>query len=267
MSYNSIYDIIGLNNEVNRLETQAKLGWNKEFRTLKWLGLKDGMKILDVGAGTGAYTELLLENLPNSKITALEVDKKLLNIAENRLSKYPKNRLTFKYGSIIKSDLNENTYDFIICRFVFQHLEKTLEAAKEIYRLLKPGGIVAIIDSDRGMHGVSDPDMIFKSGRGFISQIEKRAGWNREIGRKLIKILKYTGFENLDFEAVTIHSDLVGIKNIVGDNSISQEQLKILGKKNPRLAKVMRMCGDNSINEKCTIIFLNLIAKGQKPIK
>ena len=83
MSYNSIYDIIGLNNEVNRLETQAKLGWNKEFRTLKWLGLKDGMKILDVGAGTGAYTELLLENLPNSKITALEVDKKLLNIAEN----------------------------------------------------------------------------------------------------------------------------------------------------------------------------------------
>lgn len=267
MSYNSIYDIIGLNNEVNRLETQAKLGWNKEFRTLKWLGLKDGMKILDVGAGTGAYTELLLENLPNSKITALEVDKKLLDIAENRLSKYPRNRLTFKYGSIIKSDLNENTYDFIICRFVFQHLEKTLEAAKEIYRLLKPGGIVAIIDSDRGLHGVSDPDMIFKSGRGFISQIEKRAGWNREIGRKLIKILKYSGFENLDFEAVTIHSDLVGIKNIVGDNSISQEQLKILSRKNPRLAKIMKMCCDNSIGENCTIIFLNLIAKGQKPIK
>lgn len=267
MSYNSIYNIIGLNNEVNRLETQAKLGWNKEFRTLKWLGLKDGMRILDVGAGTGAYTELLLENLPNSKITALEVDKKLLNIAENKLSKYPRNRITFKYGSIIKSDLNENTYDFIICRFVFQHLENTLEATKEIYRLLKPGGIVAIIDSDRGMHGVSDPDMIFKSGRGFISQIEKRAGWNREIGRKLIKILKYSGFENLDFEAVTIHSDLVGIKNIVGDNGISQEQLKILSRKNPKLAKVMRMCSDNSIGEKCTIIFLNLIAKGQKPIE
>ena len=35
MSYNSIYDIIGLHNEVNRLETQAKLGWDKEFRTLK----------------------------------------------------------------------------------------------------------------------------------------------------------------------------------------------------------------------------------------
>ncbi|WP_305085854.1 class I SAM-dependent methyltransferase, partial [uncultured Clostridium sp.] len=77
MSYNSIYNIVGLNNEVNRLETQAKLGWEKEFRTLKWLGLKNGMRILDVGSGTGVYTELLLENLPNSSITALEVDKRL----------------------------------------------------------------------------------------------------------------------------------------------------------------------------------------------
>lgn len=266
MSYNSIYDIIGLNNEVNRLETQAKLGWNKEFRTLKWLGLKDGMKILDVGAGTGAYTELLLENLPRSTITALEVDRKLLSIAEKRFSNYDESRIDFKYGSIINSGLEENGYDFIICRFVFQHLEKPIDAAREIYKLLKPGGVVAIIDSDRGLYGVSDPDMIFKSGRGFINQIEKRAGWNREIGRKLVKILKYNGFVGLDFEAVTIHSDLVGIKNIIGAPKLNAEQIKIISKTNPRLGKIMRMCYDNSVAENCTIIFLNLIAKGQKPI-
>ena len=80
MSYNSIYNIVGFNNEVNRLETQAKLGWKKEFRTLKWLGLKDGMRILDVGSGTGVYTELLLENLPHSSVTALEVDRKLFDM-------------------------------------------------------------------------------------------------------------------------------------------------------------------------------------------
>ena len=136
MSYNSIYDIIGLHNEVNRLETQAKLGWDKEFRTLKWLGLRDGMKILDVGAGPGAYTELLLENLPNSKITALEIDKNLLSIAKDRLCEYPKERLNFKYGSINNSGLKENSFDFVICRFEFQHLEKPLTGAREIYKVL-----------------------------------------------------------------------------------------------------------------------------------
>lgn len=108
--------------------------------------------------------------------------------------------------------------------------------------------------------------MLFKSGRGFISQIEKRVGWNREIGRKLIKILKYTGFEKLDFEAVTVHSDLVGIKNILGDNKLPPEIIRMISRTNPRLAKIMRICSDSSEREKCTIIFLNLIAKGQKPI-
>ncbi|WP_304681326.1 class I SAM-dependent methyltransferase [uncultured Clostridium sp.] len=266
MSYNSIYNIVGLNNEVNRLETQAKLGWEKEFRTLKWLGLKNGMRILDVGSGTGVYTELLLENLPNSSITALEVDKRLFDISKERLNKYEGKRLDFKFGSIKDSGLKENSYDFVVCRFVFQHIENPIEAAKEIYRLLKPGGIVAIIDSDRGMHGVSDPDMLFKSGKGVITQIEKRASWNREIGRKLIKILKYTGFERLDFEAVTIHSDLVGIKNILGNNKVPPEIIRMIGRTNPRLAKIMRICSDNTEREKCTIIFLNVIAKGQKPI-
>lgn len=266
MSYNSIYDIIGLNNEVNRLESQAKLGWQKEFRTLKWLGLKDGMKILDVGSGTGAYTKLLLENLPHTSITALEVDKRLLEISKDRLKGYDVDRLKFKYGSIMNSGLEENSYDFIVCRFIFQHLENPIYAAKEIYKLLKPGGIVAIIDTDRAVHGVSDPDTLFKSGRGIINQIEKRANWNREIGRKLIKILKYNGFEKLDFEAVTIHSDLVGITNMIGNNNVPPEIIKIVSRSNPRLAKIMRMCSDPSEREKCTIIYLNLIAKGQKPI-
>ena len=266
MSYNSIYDIVGFNNEVTRLETQAKLGWEKEFRTLKWLGLKDGMRILDVGSGTGVYTELLLENLTHSSVTALEVDRKLFDISKNRLSDYEGNRLNLKFGSIKNSGLKENNYDFIVCRFVFQHLENPMEATREIYKLLKPGGIVAIIDSDRGMHGVSDPDMLFKSGRGFISQIEKRANWNREIGRKLLKLLKYTGFQKLDFEAVTVHSDLVGIKNILGDNKVPPEIIKMISKSNPRLAKIMKICNDSSERDKCTIIFLNLIAKGEKPV-
>ena len=265
MSYNSIYNIIGLNNEINRLEMQAKLGWKKEFRTLKWLGLRDGMKILDVGSGTGVYSELLLDNLPNSNITDLEVDKNMLSIAKERLKKYLEGRINFKYGSILDSGLSENTYDFIICRFVFQHLENPFEAAKEVYRLLKPGGIVVIIDSDRGLYGVSDPDMLFKSGRGYISQIEKRVGWNREIGRKLVKILKYQGFEKLDFEAVTIHSDIVGIKNIIGTPKIGQQELKMISRKNPRIAKILKLCNDTNLSNNCTIIFLNLMAKGVKP--
>ena len=79
-----------------------------------------------------------------------------------------------------------------------------------------------------------------------LVKIEKRAGWNREIGRKLVKILKYTGFEKLDFEAVTIHSDLVGIRNILGNNKVPPEIIRMISRSNPRLAKIMRICSDSS---------------------
>ena len=243
------------------------LGWEKEFRTLKWLGLKNGMDILDVGGGPGFYSEKLLENLPNSNVTILDVDDKLLKIAQNRLSNsYYKNRVDFEKTTIYKTGLKDNTYDFVICRFVLQHLDKPVEAVREIYRILKPGGIIAIIDSDSGLMGISDPSFLIKSGRSFFQEIEKRARWNREIGRKLVKILRICGYEDLDFEAVTIHSDIIGMKNILKIPKINDEQIKLLMRYNPTVGKVMQKVKDGRFENSYTIILLNLIAKGVKKI-
>ena len=111
VTYSSIYNMIGFNNEVDRLKAQVQLGWEKEFRTLKWLGLKDGMNILDVGGGPGFYCEKLLENLPNSRVTILDIDDKLLRIAKNRLSNsYYNNRIAFKKTSVYKTGIKDNTY-------------------------------------------------------------------------------------------------------------------------------------------------------------
>ena len=98
-----------------------------------------------------------------------------------------------------------------------------------------------------------------------MRHIEKRTRWNREVGRHLIKILKENGFSNLDFEAVTIHSDLVGIKNIVGDFKITNEQYRMVMNFNPRLARMIKVCNEFSSSDKSIIIFVNLIAKGVKP--
>ena len=131
---------------------------------------------------------------------------------------------------------------------------------------MKPGGIVAIIDSDSGLMGISDPAFLIKSGRSFFQELEKRARWNREIGRKLVKILKRCGFEYLDFEAVTIHSDIIGMNNILKIPKINDEQIKLLMRCNPNVGKVMQKFKDGRFENNYTIILLNLIAKGVKKI-
>lgn len=265
MPYNSIYNMIGFNNEVDRLGVQAKLGWEKEFRTLKWLGLKDGMSILDVGSGPGFYTELLLENLPHSHITDLEVDEKLIGIAEKRLENYYYlNRLDFRRESVLNNRIKDNSYDFAICRFLLQHVNNPFKVVKEIYRVLKPGGIIAVIDNDKSLMGLSDPEYLMKRGRGFFQEIEKKAKWNREIGRKIVKLLKASGYVDLDFEAVTIHSDLIGMSNMFMFPKIRNKQMTMMNMANNKLAQLSRAYMESNIENNCTVILLNLIAKGVK---
>ena len=262
MNYSDLYNLIGVQAEINRLERQVSLGWEKEFRTLKWLGLRDGMNILDLGGGPGFFSERLLENLPNCKVTLLEPNSEFVNFAKSNLSTY-KNRIEFKEESIFDNSLKDEKYDFVVSRFVFQHLDDPIAASKEIYRVLKYGGTVSIIDSDRSIWGLSEPDML-KNERNILCRLEKKARWNREVGRRLLKILKIGGFSGLDFEAVAIHSDVVGVNSIAGDMNITDEQIKSLSRVNPKLAYLLKQ-GKDMINSKSTIIILiNLIAKGVK---
>ena len=262
MNYSNLYNLIGLNQEINRLQRQVSLGWEKEFRTLKWLGLNDGMNILDLGAGPGFFSEHLLENLPNCKVTLLEPDADFVNFAKDNLSKY-EGRVKFKEESVYNNTLQEEKYDFVVSRFVFQHLEDPIAASKEIYRVLKYGGIVSVIDSDRGIWGISEPD-ILKNERNILGRLEKKTRWNREVGRKLLKILKLGGFNGLDFEAVAIHSDIVGVNSIAGEMNITNEDIKNLSRINPKLAQLLKQSKDMISSKNTIVILINLIAKGVK---
>ena len=173
MNYSDLYNLIGVKAEINRLERQVSLGWEKEFRTLKWLGLEDGMKILDLGGGPGFFSKLLLENLPNCKVTLLEPDSDFMKFAKENLSEY-EGRVEFKEESIYNNSLDGEKYDFVVSRFVFQHLDDPIAASKEIYRVLKYGGIVSVIDSDRGVWGISEPD-ILKNERNILGRLERES--------------------------------------------------------------------------------------------
>ncbi len=86
MTRSGSYDIHKLHRdesaEIQRLAAQARLGWEKEVRTLSWSGLENGMSLIELGSGPGFVTEALLALVPKSQITCLEIDTMLLQKAE-----------------------------------------------------------------------------------------------------------------------------------------------------------------------------------------
>src|SRR5690349_20574132 len=84
-SYDAASTPIGLDKEIERLRDQALMPWNKESRNLAWIGLSDGMSVLELGSGPGFVTEQLLGMVPNGSVTGLEIDPVLIERAEKYL--------------------------------------------------------------------------------------------------------------------------------------------------------------------------------------
>ncbi|MFK7697504.1 methyltransferase domain-containing protein [Paenibacillus sp. HJGM_3] len=212
-TYNIRHATLGYQAEIERLKVQAMMGWEKEFRHLQWYGLQNGMSVLEIGSGPGFITEQLVNNLPQSEITALDIDSTLLDEAKARLDRIPSSNLRFVQSSVYDTGLPDDSFDFAIARLLFLHLHHPAEAAREIYRVLKPGGKLVIIDLDDGIFGAISPNMnLLPSVINKLADHQASKGGNRYIGRSLPRLLAKSGYIDLDMDAVIQHSDLHGME-------------------------------------------------------
>lgn len=103
------------------------------------LFLKQGMKVLDLGCGRGFYTKALALLHPGVQISALDLNEEYLNQAIKLA--------TEKNVSFVKADARDlpfiaESFDFVVCSEVLEHIKEDGEVIMEIYRVLKKEGKV-----------------------------------------------------------------------------------------------------------------------------
>jgi len=198
--------------EVRRLEAQVSLSWEQEARQLTQLGLHDGMTVAELGCGPGFVTRRLLTMLPTSHVTAVEIDPRIHAYAQERLADIGGDRLHLHCASAYGTGLESGQFDFVIARYLFQHLDDPLAVAKEALRLLCPGGQLVVIDVDNALWGIVTPhDPSVQGIYQKMGQWQAQNGGNRLIGRSLWRLLKEAGFDQPQLDAFVYHSDALGM--------------------------------------------------------
>ena len=115
-------------------------------RVVEALGVKAGMKVADLGSGSGLFTRPLAKAvLPGGVVYAIDVDAALLTIVERSAKDGGIANIRTVQAAADDAKLPEPVDLIFICD-TLHHIGNQGPYAKKLRQYLKPGGRVAIID-------------------------------------------------------------------------------------------------------------------------
>jgi len=113
--------------------------------------LHPGTRLLDVGCGPGTITMDLAELVGSEgHVTALERTDSALDLARAEAERRAATQVDFVVGNVQQLDLPDDAYDVVHAHQVLQHVDDPVTALREMARVARPGGLVAVRESDYG---------------------------------------------------------------------------------------------------------------------
>ena len=140
---------------------------NPELNVAK-LGLREGMKVADFGAGTGMYSKAASSRVGlDGKVYAIEVQKDLVKKLENEIKNWKTSNIECIWGDIEKihgTKIADQTMDAVIISNVLFQTEDKIGLINEAKRVLKKDGKILLIDWSESFGGMGpSPDHVINS--------------------------------------------------------------------------------------------------------
>jgi ubiquinone/menaquinone biosynthesis C-methylase UbiE len=126
------------------------------------LGIKEGMKVVDLGAGTGAYTKLFANGVGSAgMVYALDVQKDILQRLKRELDQKGYGHITYIWANIEVpqgTKIKEESVDFVFISNVLFQVDSVNGVLEEARRILKPKGRIAVVDWSESFNSMGPSD-------------------------------------------------------------------------------------------------------------
>jgi len=173
--------------ETERLILQAQLYEGVTRRFFREAGIDSGMRVLDVGSGSGDVAFASAELVgPEGEVVGVDVNGEILETARGRAKEAGLNNVTFMEGDARTLDL-AGEFDAVTGRLVLMYMADPADALSDLATRLRPGGIVAFQELDfTPYQSLAHPDTpLMDKMINWVIQVFRRSGAHTEMGLDL----------------------------------------------------------------------------------
>ena len=177
-----------------------KTDWKTVTKQALWAGLQPGMRVADMGCGSGKTTHCLHRLIqPDGEIVGVDYAEERIRHASEHYSGEGIDYVCRNIGEPL-DDLGK--FDFIWVRFVLEYnRSRNSDIVRNLSTALKPGGILCLIDLDYNClsHFGLSP-RLENAINGVMGTLEKDFDFDPYVGRKLYSYLYDVGCQDIDVD-------------------------------------------------------------------
>ncbi|WP_116214649.1 class I SAM-dependent methyltransferase [Streptomyces olivoreticuli] len=155
------------------------------------------MEILDIGCGPGTITADLAALVPKGRVVGLDTTQEILDRARATARERGLENADFTVGDVHGLRFPDDSFDVVHAHQVLQHLGDPVAALREMRRVCRPGGVIAVRDADYAamtwyprVPGLDDWQDLYQ-------RVARAGGGEPDAGRHLLSWARRAGFTDV----------------------------------------------------------------------
>ncbi|CAM4364921.1 alpha/beta fold hydrolase [Paenibacillus tarimensis] len=190
---------LGWGDAVTKFQSKRSI---KKYADFLLPHLNENMSVLDCGCGSGGMTAELAQRVSPGRVVGIDVSPKQLKLANELKESKGLHNLEFLEANIYELPFEDASFDAVWMNTLLMHLQKPVEALKEIYRVLRPGGVIGVSDADWDGDIMAPKFQIITGRMALNEKYLNSKGSNMRHGKYNASLLHKAGFEHVSASAM-----------------------------------------------------------------